>query len=226
MEDELENEPVFARTRYRRMSTGLEFDRFANFADAIYAISMTLVVVGIAVPKLNDDTSSRELLDQLHDLWPNILTFFIVFFVVGSYWVAHHRFVGWLASIDSWMLHVQLVYLAVIAFLPFPAALLGTLGDNLVALASFALAMAAASLLETVMITHAYRAGLFAHPLSREAYRWELIASLSPVAIFMISIPLALISVWVAILFWFINSPVGVLLNRHRPPEFGGPASH
>ena len=48
-----EHEPVFSRTRYQRTSTGLEFDRFANFADAIYAISMTLVVVGIAVPTLD-----------------------------------------------------------------------------------------------------------------------------------------------------------------------------
>ncbi len=56
MEDEPDHEPVFARTRYQRTSTGLEFDRFANFADAIYAISMTFVVVGIAVPTLTDDT--------------------------------------------------------------------------------------------------------------------------------------------------------------------------
>jgi uncharacterized membrane protein len=70
--------------------------------------------VGIAVPKLADDTSSREPIDQLHELLPNTFAFFIVFFVVGSCGVAHHRFVGWLASIDSWLLHVQLVYFAVI----------------------------------------------------------------------------------------------------------------
>ena len=101
MDAEPEHEPVFSRTRYRRTSTGLEFDRFANFADAIYAISMTLVVHGIAVPGLDDDHSASDLIDKLQDLWPNILTFFIVFFVVGSYWVAHHRFVGWLGAIDA-----------------------------------------------------------------------------------------------------------------------------
>jgi uncharacterized membrane protein len=226
MQEEPEREPVFARTRYQRTGTGLEFDRFANFADAIYAISMTLVVVGIGVPTLTDDHSARELLDQLKHLFPNILTFFIVFFVVGSYWVAHHRFVGWLASIDTRLLHLQLLYLSVIAFLPFPAALLGTLGSNIVALAAFAVAMATASLLETVMIRQAFHASLFRDPLSLDAYRWELIASLTPVAIFIISIPLALISVWVAILFWFVNAPLGILMNRRRPPEFGGPTAH
>ena len=152
MDAEPEHEPVFSRTRYQRTSTGLEFDRFASFADAIYAISMTLVVVGIAVPGLDDDHSASQLLGKLGDLWPNILTFFIVFFVVGNYWVAHHRFVGWLAAVDTRLLYVQLLYLSVIAFLPFPASLLGTIGDNVVALAAFAIAMAAASALETVMI--------------------------------------------------------------------------
>ena len=90
-------------------------------------------------------------------MWPNILTFF-TFFVVGNYWVAHHRFVGWLVAVDSRLLQ-QLFYLSVIAFLPFPASLLGTLGDNVVALAAFAIAMASASA-ETVMIRHAYRRSL------------------------------------------------------------------
>lgn len=223
---EAEDEPVFTRTRYRRTNTGLEFDRFANFADAIYAISMTLVVVGIGIPTLTHDHSASELIDKLQPLFPNILTFFIVFFVVGNYWAAHHRFVGWLGSIDTRLLHLQLLYLSVIAFLPFPAALLGTLGSNIVALAAFAVAMAAASLLETIMIGHSYHAGLFVAPLSEAAYRWVLIGSLSAVAVFLLSIPLALVSVWLSIAFWFINAPLGVLLNRRRPPEFGGPEAH
>jgi hypothetical protein len=42
--------------------------------------------------------------------------------------------------------------------------------------------------------------------------------------IFLLSIPLAL--VWLSIAFWLLNTPVGILLNRHRPPQFGGPAAH
>jgi uncharacterized membrane protein len=215
---------VFTRDRFGREGDGLEFDRVANFADAIYAIALTLVVVGIGVPgDLDDESSSRELLESLGELLPDIITFFVVFFVVGNYWLAHHRFMSWLDQADTTLIRLQLVYLSVIAFLPFPAALLGSLDDNAVALASFALAMACASGLETVLLTHANRAGLMKQPLSDAAARWERNASLSPVGVFLLSIPLGFISVWLGIAFWAVNIPVGMLLNRRRPAEFAPP---
>ena len=221
-----QQEKIWTKTRYTREGGGLEFDRVANFADAIYAIALTLIVVGIEVPTLTDQTSSSELLEKLNDLLPSIITFFIVFFVVGNYWLAHHRFIGWLRTVDSRLMRIHLVYLSVIAFLPFPAALLGTLDDNAVALAIFALAMATASLLETVMIGHVHRAGLMKEPLSESAYRWERLSSLVPVGVFLLSVPLAFVSVWLAIAFWFLNAVLEFVLNRSRPDEFGGPTGH
>ncbi len=215
---------VFTRDRFRREGDGLEFDRVATFADAIYAIALTLVVVGIGVPELEgDSSSSTDLLDKLGDLLPEIITFFVVFFVVGNYWLAHLRFMSWLDQVDTALIRLQLVYLSVIAFLPFPAALLGTLDDNAVALASFALAMACASGLEAVLLAHAHRAELMKQQLSDSATRWELTASLTPVGVFLLSIPLGFVSVWLGIAFWAVNIPVGMYMNRHRPAEFEPP---
>lgn len=217
-------ESTFNRSRFPREGGGLEFDRAASFADAIYAISMTLIVVGIALPPLADASSVDELSDKLGDLLPDIITFFIVFIVIGLYWVAHHRFVSWLGAVDRPLLSIQLVYLAVIAFLPFPASTLTATNGNPLALAVFALAMAAASGLETLMIVHAHRAGLMRERLSNEAFRWEWTASISAALVFVVSIPLAFVWVPLGYLAWFANSPIGVLLNRRRPAEFGGPA--
>jgi uncharacterized membrane protein len=218
------SESIFVRSRFARAGTGLEFDRVANFADAIYAISLTLVVVGIVAPKLSDDSSAGELAEELGPLLPDIITFFIVFVVVGNYWIAHHRYMSWLGAVDRTLIGIQLVYLSVIAFLPFPVALLGSTGSNPLAFAMFAVSMAAASGLETAMIVHAHRAGLMRQRLSPEAFRWEWIMSLAAALIFLVSIPLAFVSVWLGYLFWFMNSPIGVLMNRRRPTEFGGPA--
>jgi uncharacterized membrane protein len=216
----------FVRSRFRREGSGLEFDRFANFADAIYAISLTLIVVGIEFPGIDDKGSGTELLEALNDLLPDIVTFFVVFLVVGNYWIAHHRFVSWLAEIDRTLLGLQLVYLALIAFLPFPAAVLGATESNPVAFALFALMMAAASMLETIMIGHAHRAGLMISKLTERSYRWERAASMSAVVIFLVSIPLAFLSLWLGFALWFANGPVGIVMNRTRPPEFGGPNRH
>lgn len=214
---------TFTQTRYQRSSDGLEFDRVANFADAIYAISMTLIVVGIVAPKLSDDSSAGELASELGPLVPDIITFFIVFLVVGNYWIAHHRFMGWLRSVDRTLMGIQLAYLSMIAFLPFPVALLGSTGSNPLAFAMFALSMAVASGLETVMIVHAHRADLMRERLSPEAFRWEWMMSLSAALVFVVSIPLAFVAIWLGYVAWFANSPIGVVMNRRRPSEFGGP---
>jgi uncharacterized membrane protein len=219
-----EAESVFVRSRYERQGTGLEFDRFANFADAIYAISMTLIVVGIVAPKLSDDSTAGELAEQLGPLVPDIITFFIVFLVVGNYWIAHHRFTSWLGAVDRRLFGIQLVYLSVIAFLPFPVALMGSTGSNPLAFAIFAVAMATASGLETVMIVQAHHAGLMRQKLSDEAFRWEWTLSLAAVGLFLVSIPLAFLTVWLGYAVWFANSPIGFFMNRRRPEEFGGPA--
>jgi uncharacterized membrane protein len=223
-DDETSNESVFTQNRYARSGTGLEFDRVANFADAIYAISLTLIVVGIKVPGITDEGSGRELLEELNNVLPDIITFFVVFLVVGNYWIAHHRYMSWLASVDRPFMAQQLVYLSLIAFLPFPAAVLGATEANPLAFGLFALTMAAASLLETLMIGHAHRAGLMRQTLSEPAYRWERAASFSAVLIFVISIPAAFLSLWLGFALWFANWPVGWVMDRRRPREFGGPS--
>jgi uncharacterized membrane protein len=216
---------VFTQSRWPREGFGLEFDRAANFADAIYAISLTLIVVGIDVPRISDESSGSELLEALNDVLPDIITFFIVFLVVGNYWIAHHRFMSWLSSIDRTFLGLQLVYLALIAFLPFPAAVLGVTDENPIAFGLFALTMAAASLLETFLIGHAHRANLMRQKLSESTYRWERAASTSAVVFFVLSIPLAFVSLWLGFALWFANAPTGLIMNRRRPPEFGGPTA-
>jgi uncharacterized membrane protein len=214
---------IFVQSRFSREGTGLEFNRVANFADAIYAISLTLIVVGIVAPKLSDDSTAGELASELGPLVPDIVTFFIVFFVVGNYWIAHHRYMSWLGEVDRAFIGIQLVYLSAIAFLPFPVALLGSTGSNPLAFALFAVSMAAASGLETAMIVHAHRAGLMRRRLSPEAFRWEWIVSLTAALVFLLSIPLAFVWIWLGYLFWFANSPIGMVMNRRRPAEFGGP---
>ena len=44
--------------RYRRRSEDLEFDRVAFFSDAVFAIAMTLLVVGIGIPHVRDASSA------------------------------------------------------------------------------------------------------------------------------------------------------------------------
>ena len=50
--------------RYRRRSEELEFDRVAFFSDAVFAIAMTLLVVGIGIPHVRASKLDEALARQ------------------------------------------------------------------------------------------------------------------------------------------------------------------
>ena len=87
-----------------------EFSRVLAFSEGMFAIAMTLLVVGIGVPELRDEGSVGELWDDFGDLYPEILSFFISFAVIGRYWVAHHRFFARVAlAVASYAVVVAIV---------------------------------------------------------------------------------------------------------------------
>lgn len=205
---------------YARRGTELEFDRFAFFSDAVYAIALTLLVIGIAVPTVEDVRSSRQMWDVLIDLREEFVTFFVGFAVIGRYWLAHHRFVAVLAAVDTRLMAMNLVYLAFVAFLPFPTALVGRYEENVVAFAFFAVVLSCVSALETVLFIVAARDGLLVVSVPRAVYRFGLVASTLPVVVFLLSIPLAAaVDSTVALLSWVLIWPLEWMLDRFAPQQ-------
>jgi uncharacterized membrane protein len=145
--------------------------------------------------------------------------FFISFLVIGSFWLALHRFGRRLAAIDRTLLFASLIYLAFISFLPFPSSLLGDQVDNGLAVALYALCIAAVAGLEVVLQWIAKTHDLFLEPPTPVCYRWNMIGSLVPVAIFLVSIPVAFVSPQGAVLIWLLNLPIGMIVGRRMPAE-------
>jgi uncharacterized membrane protein len=208
------------RVRWRRHGEGLEFERAAFFTDAVFAIAMTLLIVAIAVPTLRHTSSSSDLLGALDDKKSEFIAFFIGFAVLGNYWLANHRFFSYLGGLSETGLLLTLPYLAFVAWLPFPTALLGTYDRNPVAVSLFAASSAIVSFLEAMLLRQAQRDGLFRRTVSDEAYRHALRGSLMPVLFFVISIPVAFVDTYVAIGVWALTVPGEMLLDRSKPAGF------
>jgi uncharacterized membrane protein len=188
--------------RYRRRAEELEFDRVAFFSDAVFAIAMTLLVVGIGIPHVRASKIGEELGNKNNE----IFGFFLSFFVISLYWLAHHRFFSRLVAVDARFMKLNLVYLAGIAFMPFPTALVGYYGSGeAVVIVLYAVTLAIVSLLDAVMFWHAQRAGLLRKRLDDRAFRNTMIAALIPAAIFGVSVPIAiLIDPGTALMTWIL----------------------
>jgi uncharacterized membrane protein len=208
-------ENLATQRRYDRDS--VEFARVLTFNDGLYAIAMTLLIVSIAVPTISDGDSVSDLADALNDLTPNFVSFFISFVVIGRYWMAHHQFVSLLGAMDQAFIFLNLIYLAFIAFLPFPTALLGEYFENPLSVAIYATNVGIVSAMEVALLSRAYRADLLQQRLTPDVYRFGVVASLSPVVFFALSIPVAFLSTTVAVAMWFLAVPFGIAVNRRAP---------
>jgi uncharacterized membrane protein len=122
---------------------------------------------------------------------------------------------------DQAFIFLNLIYLAFIAFLPFPTALLGEYFENPLSVAIYATNVGIVSAMEVALLRRAYRANLMRRRLTPEVYRFGVTASLSPVAFFALSIPVAFVSTTLAVAMWFLPVPFGIAMNR-RAPEGAG----
>jgi uncharacterized membrane protein len=208
--------PKGVASRYERGSE--EFSRTLALSDGVFAIAMTLLVVGIALPTLRHGGSTSEMLDALNDLSGSFISFFISFAVIARYWAAHQEQFSMLARMDRGFVGLNLVYLAFIALLPFPTDLLGNYFENPISVAVYATNVAIISAMEVVLFRKSYRADLLTDPMPDDVYRWGVLVSSSPVLFFMLSIPIAFASTTAAASFWFVAIPAGILLHRYFEP--------
>src|SRR5215469_7775596 len=62
--------------------------RILALSDGVFAIAITVLVFGIAVPST---TSASDLPHELLRLWPRYLAYAISFVVIARFWVTHRR---------------------------------------------------------------------------------------------------------------------------------------
>ncbi|MFF4876980.1 TMEM175 family protein [Micromonospora sp. NPDC000668] len=93
--------------------------RLVAFSDAVFAISITLLVLEIHPPQ-----DTRHLAHGLAELWPSYLAYALTFLLIGQVWANHHVMFDHLRGVDRVVLLLNTLLLMTIAFLPFAASVL------------------------------------------------------------------------------------------------------
>ena len=98
--------------------------------DGIFAIAMTILVLELKVPELNDRHSIGELAHALAHHGPTFASYLLSFLMLGIFWSRHNHDYRHFHRITYPMLVMTLVQLAAAAFFPFCAAMLGRYPQN------------------------------------------------------------------------------------------------
>jgi uncharacterized membrane protein len=114
--------PLGFRARLGLAGRGPE--RLEAFSDGVFAIAITLLVLEIHVPSGQELSTSAALADALRALWPSYLAYAIGFSTIGVMWINHHNLLRHVERVDHGLMLANLFLLGLVAFVPFPTALL------------------------------------------------------------------------------------------------------
>jgi len=190
-----------------------DYDRTVALSDGVFAIALTLLVLNIAVPNLAPSQHS-QLGRRLLDHGGEFVSYAISFAVISVFWIRHHVFFRGLARIDTRLTLLNLTYLAFVAFVPYPARLLGVYGDEPASVVLYAAVLGIISILAGLSREHSVRANLLTPVGAREVAGRE--HWLITPAVFLASIPVAYVSTTAAELVWLL-----VALPAVAPSRFG-----
>jgi uncharacterized membrane protein len=101
-------------------------ERLVFFSDAVYAIAITLLVIELHPPHFERGTQDIVHVAALANLIPNFIGYFISFWVIGMFWMGHHRAFGLAAHYHPRILMWNMALLSTIAFMPFATAYLSS----------------------------------------------------------------------------------------------------
>jgi uncharacterized membrane protein len=191
----------------------VEYEREAQsvalFNDAVFAIAMTLLVVGIRVPA---GTTSATFYEALRRTGDSLESYVISFLVVGIYWLGNHRQVRFMRRFDGGALVINLLFLMAVAFIPFPSAMLNRyFGTASVVL--YACSMAVVGGLLGALWIYAARRDLL-DGVDRRLRRYYTIRALYPPVLFLLSIPIAVKAPQVAVYVWLLVFLARPVLHR------------
>lgn len=96
-------------------------DRVVAFSDGVVAIAITLLVL----PLLDTASDGGDFAALLSRMWPRLIAFGVSFVVVANFWTAHHRLFAQIGRASGPLIWANMLWLASIAFLPFPTEVLG-----------------------------------------------------------------------------------------------------
>ena len=204
------------------MERGSEIERTVFFSDAVFAIAITLLALEIRVPEIPSGSAASSLPAELLELWPQFLSFLISFWIVGNYWLAHHRIFHYIRAYDRNLLLINLLFLMWIVLLPFSSSLLGEYGDQQIAAIIYALHIVVSGLTLSWLWRYASRDPRLMDTAQLDAreVRYNDLRGIAIPLIFLFSIAVSFFSVWVAEGLWILTFLVRPWLIR----MFGGSA--
>lgn len=175
--------------------------RLDQLSDGIFAIVMTILVFEMKVPDIWGPIDNTSLWFELEKLLPVLLSYVLSFFLLFTYWRAHHFFVStYSKNVDLMLTNINALFFLLISLVPFSASILGEFNKNELSIIVFSVHIILIGMTLYWMRRYVFYSEHILNPeISKREIRGSTIRTLAPVVFALIAIPLSFFSIKLAI---------------------------
>jgi TMEM175 potassium channel family protein len=173
-------------------------ERLNFFSDAVVAIAITLLALGLPLPH---GRTNAEVWQSLRGHSVAYLAFLVSFAVIGSHWSAHHRVFRYLARLGGSLRQWNMLWLLMMVITPFATRVLTGAGGFAVRFALYASVQVVAFLCFSQMVGQMARHRLLMRSTPPQVIVSARLRAVGMLSAFAISIPVAFATHW-AYLCW------------------------
>jgi uncharacterized membrane protein len=201
------SEPVI-RLIPGRTGPGEDMSRILSLTDGVFAFSLTLLVLTLAVPSItNPALTSAQVSGRLGYLlqqdYGTFLGYVFVFVMIAVWWNAHQRIFRNIVRYDDFLVGLNLALLLEIAVMPFVLDIFIRYSNTEVAVLLFSfIQMGTGLTLALIWVYASWNHRLIRKNIPDEDIRWMKYRSLFTPAIFAAAVGVALVSVTGAEITW------------------------
>jgi uncharacterized membrane protein len=181
-------------------------NRIESLSDGVIAIIITIMVLELHIPELNERFTDKDVWDALLSLIPKILSYLLSFIVVAILWINHHSLFDKIPHTTSSLVWYNAFLLFTMSLIPLPTAFMAKYPTLYQATMFYGFIMFLNSLAFLLMRRYVeIEAKLI--PYNKMVQKSNLIST----GLYLLSIPLSLASIYLSFII-FIGIPVWYFL--------------
>ena len=188
---------------------------------------MTVLILSLSVPIITSTSASSansQLINSLHSLLPDILSYVLSFAILGTFWIRHHMMFNYVTKVDRLLLWLNIIFLLTIGFIPFSTALVGRYPTLQLSLVVYGSNLIATSLTSQFLWRYTVRKKLLVHDIIDEETMSKInnrmtVGTVSYLIAIAVSFfdPLVTLAIYIVTLaFFIVNTTTGFRVRRDR----------
>jgi uncharacterized membrane protein len=191
--------------------------RAESFSDGVFAFAITLLVLGVRIPELKTG-SNEELRADLIRAMPQLVPYVTSFATIGIIWLNHHAMFHGVERVEHTTLTLNLLLLLVVAFIPFPTAVLSRYGALPASAFLYGAVLTLLGITYSVLWLHIVRRKLISSVMDKADSHHKIWRNLTGPLTYFAATLIALRYPRVSILIYFMLAAFYLVPTRHSTP--------